>query len=126
MSVYKVRNIISKFLESDIRILYARPKEIAINKEILNNLGDNIVVYDITKILDVSWLSYDMLLTHQINNQIMELSNNLHVPIVCYSIDGVEDNYQKQYPNTYYIEKGASVTDLVSIFESIKYKRFIL
>jgi hypothetical protein len=126
MSVYTIRNLIGKFTTPDIRVLYARPAEI-INTDILtNHLADNIIIYDLPKILDLSWFGYDILLTHQINGQILELAHNMHIPIVCYAIKGVADNYNEKYLNTYYLPESGTNKDLVAIFESLKHKRFIL
>ena len=126
MSVYTIRNIVSKFTTPEIRVLYAHPTDI-VNADILaNTLGDNIIMYDLPKILDISWFSYDILLTHQINNQIVELSNAMHIPIVCYAMKGVADNYRPDQLNTYYVSEDSTSTDLIPVFESLKHKRFIL
>lgn len=125
MSVYTIRNIVTKFIDSNIRVLYARPKNIA-HKDITGLSQKNILIYDITEISDLSWFTYDILLTHQLNNQILELAYSMHLPIVCYEIDGIPDNYTKDTLNCTYITKNTEISMLIPVFQSLKYQRFIL
>ncbi len=121
-----MHNMIGRFVDKSINILYARPADIKDDRVLTNITVDDICVYDMSQISDISWFHYDILLTHQVNNQIIGLSKMLHIPILCVPLQNIPTNTINEYVNCISMPDGSSVEEIISMCRSLKYKRFII
>ena len=122
-----MRNIIDKNIQKKTRILYAYPSGLE-SPDQIKQLEDNqdIILYDINLIKDLSWFTYDILLTHQINDQINRLSFSLHIPILCYSIPDIPDGISTAINHNTLLYNSQSKESLLDIILTLKKQRFIL
>jgi hypothetical protein len=129
MSIYTMRNVVSKYVKNNINVLYACPPDMKpieeLNSSELNK--HNVFIYSTNDIMDLSWFTYDVLLTHQINDQIINMSLNLHIPILCYKIKDIPDLLERFNNSSVYVfDKESQNNDLISVITELKNKRFIL
>lgn len=131
MSIYTMRNILNKFIKQEINILYLYPNEFEIPQAILQlDNEDHINLYHFINIPNLTWFSYDIILTHQINEQIINLSYQMHCPIVCYIHNNIDPNKEMlgvNNQNIKFIEKDNSLNEeLLKVLSDTKHQRFIL
>lgn len=122
-----MKNIIDKNIQRKIRVLYAYPPELDHPdqiKELANN--PQIALYDINQLKDLSWFTYDLLLTHQINDQINRLSFSLHIPILCYTIPDIPDRIIQTPNNNILVYNQQSTKSLLDMLLTLKNQRFII
>jgi hypothetical protein len=124
-----MRNIVSKYVKNNINVLYACPPDMKpieeLNSSELNK--HNVFIYSTNDIMDLSWFTYDVLLTHQINGQIIDMSLSLHIPILCYKIKDIPDLLERFNNSSVYVfDKESQNNDLISVITELKNKRFIL
>lgn len=122
-----MKNIIDKNIQKKIRVLYAYPSALDYPYQI-KELNDNpqILLYDINQLKDLSWFTYDVLLTHQINDQINRLSFSLHIPILCYTIPDIPDRVIQTPNNNILVYNQQSTKSLLDMLLTLKNQRFII
>lgn len=88
MSLYTIKNLLSKFSTKEVNILYFPSMsvlDIAILDIPVNYFGNtNIKHKNLTNISELTWLSYDFIFTHFIDDNIVNISNAFHIPILYY------------------------------------------
>lgn len=101
MSLHTIKNLLAKFSNKEINILYF-PAMSAIDMSILdipvNYFGNTSIKHkNLTNISELTWLNYDFIFTHYIDNNIVNLSNIFHIPILYYinTRDKIKDDAPK-------------------------------
>lgn len=131
MFTYSIRNIVHKQNDQNIDILYYPNNSII--DDIITSWNYNFYIPSInrtinntntTYVKNISLFEYDFILCHQINDQIIGISNNLHLPIVQYLEYGKYDtNKIPDQPNIYYIAEHDTQlikNKIITIIPSVK------
>lgn len=133
MFTYAVRNIVHKQSTPNINILYYPSNDLVddiitdwpVNFFILidsiknKNIHKNNVCY----LNNASLFEYDFILSHEVDNSLLDTSSKLHIPIIIYLKYGTYDDSKiPEYKNVYYIveHEGESEQDkLLTIIPKI-------
>lgn len=100
MSLHTIKNLMGKFSNQEINILYF-PALSVLDSAILdipvNYYGNtNIRHPNLTNISELTWANYDFIFTHSINETVINLSNTFHIPILYYISN--KNKINKTYP----------------------------
>lgn len=131
MFTYAIRNIVHKQASKDINILYYPDNDLI--DDIITDLDANFFIAEsfrnkiqknnVCYVSNISLFEYDLILCYDINNNIVDLSSRLHIPIIVYLKYGSYDDTKiPDHPNVYYIieHEGRSEQDkLLTVIPTI-------
>lgn len=105
MSLHTIRNLMEKFSNPEINILYF-PALSAIDLHILdipvNYYGNtDISSQNLTNLTELTCASYDFIMTHHLNDTVLNLSNSFHIPILYYVND--KNQIKQHHKNIIYL-----------------------